>query len=499
MNLKKYILFPLILVGIMFTGQAQAGAINQGKLWLEINLVNDNSIQIAGTGYIKIGEQDGLMTRDFKLPLRISIVNPDKTIYYAVHAANPQSSESEEDTLSTQREFFAWNQDGLYLAQESRYYYPESFSQRSQAEEYAHRLGLGNIEVEELQLLNSTVLVDDGYTKAYLETPLYFSNYQALKFNNQALSYTGSFIIKTLNRKLILNQYLFLEDYLVGVIQNEIGNSSPLEALKAQAVAARTHAVSLLLNNRHKADGYDLCNGTHCQVYKGEYLCNSLVIKAVKDTQGEVLLAAGRIADATYHSSCGGKTDSSAAIWKGKPIAHLEGVTCIPEVDSLDLSTELDARKWLDAKPDLAGMSSWERGALNWDKTITLAQLAKNAGLGSISRIEIIKRGRSGRILSLKLCGDTDILLDNEYKIRQAFGNLMSSFFYIRGDYKTDNGVVVIHPGRTINLIGKGAGHGVGMCQVGALRMARTGASYTDILQHYYPGTTITREWLNEL
>lgn len=499
MKIPSLLLICLILVvSILGTGISYAAEIKPDGLYLEINLVTSDAITIKGTDKISIGEQDGLMTRQLSLPAKISIVNPDRTVFFAVAADRPVFSQTEEDTLAVAKEYFTWQDQRLCLAQDMKYYYPESFSTRKAAEDYAANLGQDESRVKELQMLNSTVLVTAGGVNVYLETPLRITTTTPVTCNDQNHGYTGSFVIKTLNRKLVLNHFLALDDYIAGVIQNEIGNSSPLEALKAQAVAARTHAVSLLLNNRHQADGYDLCSSTHCQVYKGEYLSNANVLKAVDDTRNEVLLAAGKIADATYHSCCGGKTDSSAAIWKGKPIAHLEGVTCILEADSLDLSTEADARKWLDTDPEVAGMSSWERGALSWEKTMSRDQLAKNAGLSSINRIEIMKRGRSGRILSMKLTGVKDILLDNEYKIRQAFGNLMSSFFYIKGSYFTDKGVVIIHPRKTLNLVGKGAGHGVGMCQVGALRMARTGAGYQDILQHYYPGTTITREWLYE-
>jgi SpoIID/LytB domain protein len=118
--------------------------------------------------------------------------------------------------------------------------------------------------------------------------------------------------------------------------------------------------------------------------------------------------------------------------------------------------------------------------------------VAVNAGLSYLSRIEIIERSVSGRIVKLKLHGNTDIILDNEYKIRQVFGNLFSSFFYFKG-YA---GQSIITPGTTLKLKGKGAGHGVGLCQVGTLRMARDGKSYTDILGLYYPGTELQTNWM---
>jgi len=261
-------------------------------------------------------------------------------------------------------------------------------------------------------------------------------------------------------------------------------------------VAARTHALSLLINNRHKADGYDLCSSTHCQVYKGKYLQNEAVRNAVRDCGSEALFIGGNIADATYHSSCGGKTDASSVVWKGKPVSHLNGITCIAEADSLDLSRERFARQWIDARISNEGMSSWERGALSWEKSISLGKLADNVGLSYINKIVITSRGRSGRITAMKFLGDREVKLENEYKIRQAFDNTLSSFFYIKGAYSESGDDVVINPKASLQLKGKGAGHGVGMCQVGALRMAREGKSYKEILQHYYPGTELKYDWM---
>src|SRR5690606_27787494 len=114
----------------------------------------------------------------------------------------------------------------------------------------------------------------------------------------------GEFVLKVRDGKLVLNQILPLEEYIAGVIPNEIGNNSPLEALKAQAVAARTHAVSLLLYNRHSKDGYDLCSSTHWQVYKAKHLRTERIEEAVMQSAGEVIVTEDRVADATYHSSC---------------------------------------------------------------------------------------------------------------------------------------------------------------------------------------------------
>ncbi|HNQ43284.1 MAG TPA: SpoIID/LytB domain-containing protein, partial [Candidatus Cloacimonadota bacterium] len=386
---------------------------------------------------------------------------------------------------------FAWEDSTLVLKRELQYFHSESFTDLVSARAFATSRHYPLSSIQMIPLINSTLCVAVGKSSvSYYESPLYLIPETEIEIDSYR--YMGEFIVKVRNGKLVLNQILALEDYIAGVLPNEIGNNSPLPALQAQAVAARTHSVSLLLNNRHMADGYDLCNSTHCQVYKGLHLQNETILEAVSSTRHEVLFANGFVADATYHSACGGKTDSSAKIWKGKPIPHLMGVTCIPEADEYDLSSETHAVRWIDTKTSTEGMSSWERGAVTWEKSISKAQVAVNAGLSYLSRIEIIERSVSGRIVKLKLHGNTDIILDNEYKIRQVFGNLFSSFFYFKG-YA---GQSIITPGTTLKLKGKGAGHGVGLCQVGTLRMARDGKSYTDILGLYYPGTELQTNWM---
>ncbi len=477
----------------------RAAEYRNGQLCLEVNLVSSAELKLKTSNTIRVSEQDGLIYRDLEGSFNISLVNPQATSWYGVLAKKETGNKASQDSTAVSKEYFAWEDRKLLIKHENLFFLPQSFSTRTEAENYAKINGISLSKVMEIPLVNSTVKLSSSNAEIYyLETPLEFVTEDKLFINGSDLGYEGHFILKTINGKLVLNHFISLEEYLAGVVPNEIGNTAPLEALKAQAVAARTHALSLLSYNRHKADGYDLCSGTHCQVYKGKYLQNANILKALEECKDEALFQGGQIADAPYHSSCGGKTDSSSAIWKGKPISHLNGVTCIAEADTFNLSMESDARKWIDTKLETAGMTSWERGALSWEKSISKVQVAKNAGLKFLRRIDIMQRGRSGRIVSLKLYGDKEINLDNEYKIRQVFGGLLSSFFYFKGSYRDIGNGVSLNPKAILQIKGKGAGHGVGMCQVGTLRLARTGASYHDILRIYYPGTTISRDWINE-
>ncbi|HOH60414.1 MAG TPA: hypothetical protein PLI73_05820, partial [Candidatus Cloacimonadota bacterium] len=157
-----------------------------------------------------------------------------------------------------------------------------------------------------------------------------------------------------------------------------------------------------------------------------------------------------------------------------------------------DLSTEEGVAAWLGHKPDTTGMSSWEKASLSWKRSISRTKLASNLGLNQLREIRILNRGDSGRILKMAFIGEREVVLDGEFKIRQAFGNLPSSLFCLQGMHGTDR----FKPPSQIMIVGRGSGHGVGLCQVGALRKARAGMTYEEILQNYYPHTVISTDWM---
>lgn len=479
-----------LLILLFITSLLSAAEFRDGTLYLEINLISGMNLSIEANS-MNISDVTELFHLSPQGKLDIAMTTLELENRYGI-IDRIEAGRAEYPNDCVQREYFAWEDDSLILKQESIYYRPESFSDIVRAQKYAEVLGLAPKDIRQIPIVNATVSLKDARGQSYFfESPLKIVSDQLWI---GGLCYDGEFRLKVVEDRLVLNQILPLEEYIAGVVPNEIGNYSPAEALKAQAVAARTHAVNLLLYNRHTKDGYDLCSSTHCQVYKGKHLRNDAIEEAVVQTAAEILTIIGRVADATYHSSCGGKTDSSQAIWNGGYLPHLSGSTCIPEADRYDLSTERGVVNWLNIQPQTQGMSSWERGTLSWERRLSRKALAKNLGLTRINSIQIIERGRSGRILKLKIQGNREIILSGEYKIRQAFDGLPSSVFYFYGNA----GKSTLYPPPTIVIKGRGSGHGVGMCQVGALRMARTGHEYTDILQLYYPETLISTDWIQD-
>lgn len=485
-----------IVLAVSLTG-IRAAEYRDGQLYIEVLIWSGESVRISSPSgdpaRITLSELESPVTREIQTPFTIV---PDKAFQPSGWRFLERTEPWQESSAGVMNESFAWHDSTLMIERENLIYSERTFPDRETARKYAREVGMAEREIQVRENFNATVRLS-GDKPSFLETPLHFSTAGQLSFDGSKLSYSGEFNLKIIDRKLVVTQILPLEDYVAGVIANEIGNSAPPEAMKAQAVAARTHALSLLLANRHGKDGYDLCNTTHCQVYKGTHLQNDGVRAAVAATQNEILTVGDGIADATYHSACGGKTDSSKNIWDSEPLPHLEGVVCIPEAAEYNLIREQDVRDWISAAPTMKGGSSWEASALAWSKQITREELAKNVGMRGLDHLEINRRGYSGRIIDMSFYGEKTVRLTSEYRIRQAFGSVRSSCFYLEGGYvQADNGGVVIYPDKTISIKGRGSGHGVGMCQVGALEKARAGENYMTILMHYYPGTWISRHWM---
>lgn len=495
-----------VILCLLFIGmwtQTHAGEYRDSTLWVEVLVSSGHDVSIKGQYGARqtytIQMEDSPLSCELVGDLKITLMNPDTTSYWGfldrVEVYN-EDSVGEDDVVL--RSYPVWENGRLKYVRERLLFSSESFTSRDDAQQYARDNNISIKSIQEIPVSGGTVRItqNDGQV-FFFEAPLRISTDSKINMGSGGFDYTGAFVLKVVKDRLVLNHFLPLDEYIAGVIQNEIGNNAPSEALKAQAVAARTHAVSLLLYNRHSSDGYDLCNGTHCQVYKGSYLSNPSVRNAVFETAGVILVFNNKAIDATYHSCCGGKTDASSLIWKGTPVPYLMGITCDAEADTLDLRNEADARYWLSKNGNDDNLSSWERYAKSWKRELSLATLANNAGTSKIKSILIEKRGYSGRITRISLFGKQRVVLDNESSIRKAFGGLPSSFFYIQGKYTIEGDGVRIKPASVMKIIGKGSGHGVGMCQVGALQMARSGFLYQDILSKYYPGTSLKTDWMN--
>ena len=249
-----------------------------------------------------------------------------------------------------------------------------------------------------------------------------------------------------------------LEDYLRGVLPREMAPSWPLEALKAQAVAARTYALYHSLLRRTAA--YDVLATTSSQVYDGAGKEHAAVNQAVDATRGQVLAGQDRLALTLFHANSGGQTESFADIWGGK-IAYLCG----------------------GADPFSTGYS----GAV-WEKSLSADDIAAacsqfGIAAGDIKDITPLERSASGRIEKLQITGErqTFFLSGNRFRLIVGPGKVKGTNFEV----SRENGAFLFK--------GTGYGHGAGMSQWGAYGMAKKGFACGDILGQYYPGTRIVQ------
>lgn len=304
--------------------------------------------------------------------------------------------------------------------------------------------------------------------------------------------------------KLTVINTLPVEVYLAGVVPAEMHPDFPVEALKAQAVAARTE-VAFRLSTLHLTDGFDLCADTHCQVYSGITRENENTTRAVAATAGLIMKRDGKIVEAVYHAVCGGQTEDNESIWNGGAQPHLRAVfDGAGRADALGntlTKSELVA-KWIDSKPpvycntlasDFPKTLAYAQKYFRWETGISREELqqhiAKITGESFGDLLDVIpqERGRSGRITKLQIVGtQKSFEISSELMIRRALSKttLWSSCFVVT---KEMGGFL---PKKFI-FRGAGWGHGVGLCQIGAGVMAARGKSFKEILQHYYRDVTL--------
>lgn len=299
-----------------------------------------------------------------------------------------------------------------------------------------------------------------------------------VRSGNETIVVSGTVIV-TLDSdgKLAVINELPVETYLEGILPSEMWPSAPMEALKAQSVAARGQVLAKM-GTRHMTDPFHLCRKVHCQAYGGKLHASTSA--ACKATTGLVLFETqSTVVDTVYHSSCGGHTENNENAWGGVPKKTLRGRS--------DLFSGKLPKYW--SHHITNPQTSWcQKGnnSFRWKSIISNKDLSRNlSSVGfnrSITRIEVIKRGISGRITALRIfSGKKSKEVKGELVIRRLFGNLKSSLFIHRF---TPNG---------IEFTGAGFGHGVGMCQWGAINRAKAGQNYKTILSHYYLGSILKR------
>ena len=331
-----------------------------------------------------------------------------------------------------------------------------------------------------------------------------------------------------------------VEDYLVSVISSEMNANAPAEFLKAHAVISRSWLLAQIEKRKElradkqdnaffafkKADDmlvrwydredhtlFDVCADDHCQRYQGiTRASNPEVERAVQQTAGMVLKFNGKICDARFSKCCGGMMERFSACWEDDDKAYLiaKPDSIDSEVKDIELTDEVNARRWIETAPKAFCNTDNKRlikvilnnydqetdDFYRWKIRYSQHQIAQlinsktKADFGDIIDIIPIKRGRSARIILLKIVGTKKTFtFGKELEIRRILSDshLKSSAFVVDKVFTENDNEI---PSEFI-LTGAGWGHGVGLCQIGAAVMADQGFDYQQILTHYYPNANI--------
>ena len=302
--------------------------------------------------------------------------------------------------------------------------------------------------------------------------------------------------------KIDVISILDIETYLLGVVPSEIGVNAPLEALKSQAVCARSEAVIGLETGKYAGAHHLLTADIYCQVYSGIGKVNDAVRKAVSETRGEVLVYNDTIISAYYASNCGGHSENIENVWPERS-GPKECWSGHPDRDGeieLDLTQADDIREWIDSEPKSwcspsGDTPEWSKEHFRWTRNISPEDLSKAVAekvedIGLIYDMIPLERGVSGRIYDMLFIGDKGYCrLKGELNIRMLWESPLKSSCFV---------VDKIGPiGKPVSFIVKGAGwgHGVGMCQTGAIAQANAGRSYQTILAHYFRGSDVEKRY----
>lgn len=285
---------------------------------------------------------------------------------------------------------------------------------------------------------------------------------------------------------LIPVNVLTMDEYLQGVISSEMPVQFPMDALRAQAVLARTYALKHL--GKHKAYGYDVCDTQNCQVYGGVNAESERANAAVESTVGETLAYNGKPIESVFSANCGGITQSSKeAGWSETPYLH--PVSDYKDFDFSHLQPYHfknllqyyhDAYSRYDKNVSLA--------AFRWVRVVEEKELQgvikrQKKDIGPIKALIPLRRGRSGYVSRLLVQGTKgSVTLNKENVIRNnlSLGLLRSSYFVVEPNYENRQLKYFI-------FYGGGWGHGVGFDQTGAAGRADAGQDYKTILNHYFP------------
>ncbi|MFN5149092.1 MAG: SpoIID/LytB domain-containing protein [Flavobacteriia bacterium] len=264
--------------------------------------------------------------------------------------------------------------------------------------------------------------------------------------------YEDDFEISAGNRDLTIVNLVDTDNYLAGVVESEGGGGRSLEYYKVQALMSRTYVMKY--RGRHKKEGFDLCDRVHCQAYHNMMRYTSLIDTAVKQTHDQIMIDQhGEMIDAYFHANCGGQTCEPQYIWN-------------EEIEYL--------RSFIDTFCIYTKQATWEK-RISQDKWSSFLVSKYNYPIGDSASASMIFTFEQPQRMAFYIHPVFGIPLRD---LREEF-DLKSTFFSCYPE------------GTDVVIKGRGFGHGVGLCQEGAMKMAKYGFNYLQIAKYYFPGIIV--------
>lgn len=343
------------------------------------------------------------------------------------------------------------------------------------------RLVTGAASGDEWKVGSDLSLIQGGNTRSVEGSVVAraVGNNSLLKYNGKR--YRGDLVLSRTDTGLMVLNVLPMDAYLRGVVPLEIGVRTPAEfaAVQVQAIAARTYSYTRLTTAR----AFDMYATVQDQVYGGVDAERAQTDSAISTTRDVIIAYAGRPINAYYSSTCGGSTAGVTEVWNDRPDEpYLRPVSDrIPGTD----------RFYCDPSPRFSWTQTWDGPALRavMEKYLANYTNAPKTGLGRITAVTEQGRTASDRMAALQVSTESGTYTlrrnDIRFVLRNPEGRILNSTFF-RHTTTTSGGEVT-----GMTATGRGFGHGIGMCQWGAIGRARAGQSFRTILEAYYPGTTV--------
>jgi stage II sporulation protein D len=282
-----------------------------------------------------------------------------------------------------------------------------------------------------------------------------FINWSVPLVSSKVRAYESDFELTVVKGQIQVINHVDLDTYLEGVVSSEGGSGHQKAYYQAQAIISRTYA--LAYQNRHQKEGYALCDRVHCQAYLHKRSGSALIDSAVYQTHQMVLKdASGKYFPTFFSANCGGQTCPPQDVWN-EPISGLHSF-----VDTFCIHTK--QATWQKRIP----LTTWlDFLTANYDFPI-----ADSTAMALLQDFQSINRSA---FYLHPVYGIPMRDLRQEFKLKSSFFNVVVS-------------------GQEVVLSGKGFGHGVGLCQEGAMQMAKKGYNATQILEFYYPGAVVVKD-----